>query len=95
MKTVTKTQPARISAQDIQSIARKGVERALAARQNMVELSQYDAEAVGGGAVLGPFKLQIPFPIRAGGFIGPISDIGGLGPVGALGGGNLKMPQSM
>lgn len=93
MKTVSKTQPARISAQDIQSTARQGVERALAARQNMVELCQHDADAVGGGAVLDSAKFQ--FPIRAGGIFGPIRDLGNLDPAGALGHGDLKMPQSM
>lgn len=92
MKTVSKLKPARISAQDVQSIAREGVERALAARQNMEELSHHDADAVGGG-VAGTSTHKLQVPIRAGGFMGPIRDLGNLGPAGDLGQGNLQMPQ--
>lgn len=78
MKTVSKTQPARISAQDIQSTARQGVERALAARQNMVELSEQHAEAVGGGLTTIQV-LKLIGPIRGGGMIGPNDMFGDVG----------------
>ena len=82
MRKIPEQKAARIVAQDIPSIAREGVERALAARQTMVELSAQHAEAVGGG-LTALEVLKLIGPIRGGGMIGP-TDI--------YGGGGLNMP---
>ena len=68
MKHLNQQKPTAIQAEDIASVAQRGVERALAARQNMMELSAEQANDVGGGLYISPAFWR---PIIAGGFIGP------------------------
>lgn len=68
MNTPSQAKPARITSLDIESVARQGVERALAARQAMAELTPEEAQAVGGGAL----SLKLAIPIIAGGIRRPI-----------------------
>jgi hypothetical protein len=76
MNTPSQAKPACITSLDIESVAREGVERALAARQAMAELSPEEAQAVGGGAL----SLKLAYPIIAGGIRVPVDsmNIGGL-----------------
>lgn len=68
MKSRTTQKPARITGADIESLAREGVDRALAARGALTELSEELAREVGGGlTLLEQFKLSA---IRGGGMIG-------------------------
>ena len=67
-----------IDCEDIAVVAAQGVERALAARQSMVELNMEELEAVNGGFAVANLnirfdiqKLKYP-PIVAGGIFGPI-----------------------
>jgi hypothetical protein len=52
MKTTAQSNPPCITGADIGAVARKGVERALAARQAMLELDPELAAAVNGGAAV-------------------------------------------
>lgn len=61
IKNAGREKPVCIQAGDIAALAQQGVDRALAARQAMTELSAQQAEEVGGG-------LYRPGPIIAGGF---------------------------
>ena len=68
MKHLNQQKPTAIQAEDIASVAQRGVERALAARQNMLELSTEQANDVGGGLYISSgFWKQI----IVGGFHGP------------------------
>ena len=51
MKNLTQQKPIAIQAEDIASVAQRGVERALAARQNMLELSSEQVKDISGGAM--------------------------------------------
>jgi hypothetical protein len=64
MSTTPKTKAASIGADAIESIARAGVERALAARGTVTELSSEQVDAVSGGAAL---SLVLKGPIIYGG----------------------------
>jgi len=68
MKHLSQQKPTAIQAEDILSVAQRGVERALASRQNMIELSAEQASDVGGGLYISSALWK---PIIAGGFIGP------------------------
>ena len=84
MKNLTQQKPIAIQVEDIASVAQRGVERALAARRSMLELSSEQANDVSGGALsLGSsFFLK---PIIAGGRIGPLDPYGPFGPLGSGG----------
>lgn len=67
-----------IGCEDLAAVAAQGVERALAARQSLVELNTDELEAVNGGYAIATMnyrfdikKLKYP-PIVAGGIFGPI-----------------------
>jgi hypothetical protein len=68
MKPRTKQKPACIASADIETLAREGVGRALAARGALTELSEELAGEVGGGRLIDQLKLI--GPIRGGGMIG-------------------------
>ena len=51
MKHLNQQKPTAIQAEDIASVAQRGVERALAARQNMMELSSEQVKDISGGAL--------------------------------------------
>lgn len=68
MKTNPQNKPQRITAKDLEALARQGRERAMAARQSMSELTAEELAEVSGGAVLS----KLAFPIIAGGIFGPI-----------------------
>jgi hypothetical protein len=77
---------ARVRVDGLGEIARQGVERALAARNGAVVLSEAQAEQVGGGAI----AIKALSPIVAGGILGPI-DIFGTRP----GGGEVGVPTTL
>ena len=54
LKNPDAQKPASIQAGDIAALARQGLERALAARESMTELSAEQAGDVGGGLYLSP-----------------------------------------
>jgi hypothetical protein len=67
-----------IDSNDLAAVAAQGVERALAARESLVELNTEELEAVNGGIAVARMnfhfdiqKLKFP-PIVAGGIFGPI-----------------------
>lgn len=62
MKTPSSAKPARITCEDLEAIARQGVERALAARQGVVELTPEQAQEVGGAIFLKPPIINGGFP---------------------------------
>lgn len=64
MSTTSKVKAACITADAIESIARAGVERALAAREAISELSPEQVDTVSGGAAL---SLLLKGPIIYGG----------------------------
>ncbi|MBX3678736.1 hypothetical protein [Cognatazoarcus halotolerans] len=68
MKTHRHDKPQSITANDLETLARQGLDRALAARQKMNELSAAELDRVSGGAVLS----KLSYPIIAGGIFGPI-----------------------
>lgn len=71
MKNRSTSKPACIASAEVEAIAREGVERGLAARRAMTELSQEIAGQVGGGLTLVE-QLKLIGPIRGGGMIGPV-----------------------
>ena len=81
MKNLTQQKPTAIQAEDIASVAQRGVERALAARRSMLELSPEQASDVSGGA----FSVGKIFPIIAGGRFNPNGPFGS-GGFGGFGG---------
>lgn len=81
MKNLTQQKPTAIQAEDIASVAQRGVERALAARRSMLELSSEQVNNVSGGA----FNSFLLKPIIAGGRIGPLDPYGPFGPFGSGG----------
>ena len=84
MKNLTEQKPIAIQAEDIASVAQRGVERALAARQSMLELSSEQANDVSGGAISVGNSIFLK-PIIAGGRIGPLDPYGPFGPFGSGG----------
>ncbi len=74
----TKQKPMSIQSDGIAMVAQQGVERALAARKHMVELSVEQTAEVGGGLFLAAdsaFSLSlIHSPIIYGGFPTPVLD---------------------
>lgn len=76
MKDHLHDKPMRVSSEDLEGIAREGVERALAARQRMSELTSEQLAQISGGAMLSPISAKLQFPIIAGGIFGPIDILG-------------------
>lgn len=68
MKSNRLAKPQHITANELEAVARQGLERAMAARQAMNELSEAELAQVSGGAVIS----KLAFPIVAGGIFGPI-----------------------
>jgi len=65
--------------QDLPRLAGAAVDRALAARQSLTELSQEEADQVGGAAILARPMLQVPtMAIRPGDWVGPLLAPGGI-----------------
>lgn len=68
MTTPSQQKPASITCADIETVARQGVARAVAARQNITELSPEQAGEVGGG-------LLLKSPIIYGGFFSSMINV--------------------
>ena len=68
MKNHCHDKPQHITANELEAVAREGLERAMAARQSMSELNEDELAQISGGAVLS----KLLYPIIAGGIFGPI-----------------------
>ncbi len=76
---------ARVRVDGLGEIAKQGVERALAARNGAMVLSEEQAQQVGGGAAV---SAKLLAAIIAGGRVGPIDIFTGLG-------GGVSVPQTL
>ena len=83
MTTDTQNKAVRITSADIESVAKAGVQRALAARASATELSAEEIEAVSGGLSIAAIALpKTTVVIRPGTLAGPMPiDIGKLGSI--------------
>lgn len=69
MKHLNQKKPSAIQAEDIAAVAQRGVERALAARQQMMDLSAEQVEDVSGGILAITINR---IPIINGGLFSPL-----------------------